>query len=412
MYLFFVVVVFIPFGCADLDTPVCVFPVCFVLRPILHHCSLFSQQSMVSAPISISTHSSGFDLSSILSTKPVWSVSELAAPSESAFQLYRRSNATPILTGLGQFDDFVHDFRRMCVSASSSSKVTDAPWGLNPMDVVEIYGRSGSGKSEMLYTIMLCCGLPTEYAGIPIGGQQVGVVVIDLDYRISVVRLLLLLDAHVRNLYERTAKEETASWTFPTASGFIESAEYDVMLSEFLERIHLVHCQTPSELLVAIRQAGKIARESSRANGSGSVTRMLLIDNLASFFWQSKCTQGAPTGSATFYDGLIDLLNRTIVQYRFCLVATKPLLFNKQVADLESDFRHREYLHAWGRMVSFRILLRHQRSSHYSARFVVAGKARKLLPANVAISESIRIGKLWPFVISNGHGICEESLSV
>jgi len=101
--------------------------------------------------------------------------------SETAEHLFKRGNTKPFPTGLRIFND-------------------ELPMGgMRPGDVVEIYGSSGTGKTEMLLSILAQCILPPMWEGIEIGGNGVGVIFFDNDQKFSIFRLMQIIENKIRN---------------------------------------------------------------------------------------------------------------------------------------------------------------------------------------------------------------------
>ena len=71
--------------------------------------------------------------------------------------------------------------------------------GMRPGDVVEIYGSSGTGKTEMLLSTLAQCILPPMWEGIEIGGNGVGVIFFDNDQKFSIFRLMQIIENKIRN---------------------------------------------------------------------------------------------------------------------------------------------------------------------------------------------------------------------
>lgn len=95
---------------------------------------------------------------------------------ESGFQLVSRFNGKPSLLHL---DDILF------------------PDGPNPGDIIQISGESGVGKSMLLMKFLTKSLLPKMYCGIQIGGLEGGVILIDTDNGVSILKLVYLMEKFI-----------------------------------------------------------------------------------------------------------------------------------------------------------------------------------------------------------------------
>lgn len=104
--------------------------------------------------------------------------------SETAEQLFKRGNTKPFPTGIPIFNE----------------ELWSMGGGMRPGDVVEIFGASGTGKTEMLLSVLAQCILPPTWEGIDIGGNGVGVIFFDNDQKFSMFRLMQVIENKVRRV--------------------------------------------------------------------------------------------------------------------------------------------------------------------------------------------------------------------
>ncbi len=108
-----------------------------------------------------------------------------------------------------------------------------------PSEVMEIQGRSGSGKTEFLYNALLACVLPREFEGIKLQGRDASVALFDLDYRFDLYRFNQRLVARVKQLL--------ASQRLDTAG--VEASGWMTALQELaFKRIYVFQCQTLTDV--------------------------------------------------------------------------------------------------------------------------------------------------------------------
>ncbi len=107
-------------------------------------------------------------------------------PNESAERLFKRANTKPFQTGLRIFESEYF-------SASGGSSR-----GLRGADVVEIYGRSGVGKTELLLQVMANSIMPNVWRKVELGGEGAGVIYFDNDLKFNILRLVEILKAKLQ----------------------------------------------------------------------------------------------------------------------------------------------------------------------------------------------------------------------
>jgi DNA-repair protein XRCC2 len=96
-------------------------------------------------------------------------------PDENAAQLMRRTRCVPLPTRVGFLDSAL---RGGALAAG---------------DVLELYGQSASGKTELVYQILLACIMPAKYNDFEFLGIGAGALVVDLDCRFNLLRFSSML---------------------------------------------------------------------------------------------------------------------------------------------------------------------------------------------------------------------------
>ena len=80
----------------------------------------------------------------------------------------------------------------LCVWVGAGRHVT-----LRAGEVLEVCGESGSGKTEVVMLAAVVGVLPRLYNGVSYGGNEGGVVLMDLDGKFDMHRFMQLLEARV-----------------------------------------------------------------------------------------------------------------------------------------------------------------------------------------------------------------------
>jgi hypothetical protein len=65
-------------------------------------------------------------------------------------------------------------------------------------DVLELYGASGSAKTELVYQCVVACVVPASWDGFTLSGQSQACLIIDCDCRFNVPRLRELVCLRLR----------------------------------------------------------------------------------------------------------------------------------------------------------------------------------------------------------------------
>ncbi|CAB1111787.1 unnamed protein product [Ectocarpus sp. CCAP 1310/34] len=266
---------------------------------------------------------------------------------ETALELFRRAHHKPLLTGLAFFDEVP--------AGSGSSKTKDK--GVGRGDVVELYGPSGSGKSEVLINVVARCVMPAW-----LGGEERPAVFFDNDGRLSILRLEQLLKGKISN--NTTFQVKSASGGVGGGGGTIHASpsrlqqlqsDLEDVLIGCLRRLRVVRPAGLFELLAAI----EVLRFEL-----GHRPAVVVVDGMGSFFWQDKMAQSCG-GEAVSMQGIVaKALVRLTMERPVVLFAAKN---GKDLGDAATE--HREYLpQIWQRAVTFRVLLQRRQKRPPSPR--------------------------------------------
>ena len=143
---------------------------------------------------------------------------------------------------------------------------------LQPGDVVEIQGPPASGKTHLVYQIMISCVLPqsTRYSG---WGKAA--VVYDTDGTFQLSRLKELL--HARLSGSHGIAEDQAS-----------SSTIDELEVGCLGRIFVFRPTSSAQLAAAILTLGDVHANNARL--AHQEIGLVVVDSLSSFYWQDRFT--------------------------------------------------------------------------------------------------------------------------
>jgi energy-coupling factor transporter ATP-binding protein EcfA2 len=83
-------------------------------------------------------------------------------------------------------------------------------------EVLEVCGESGSGKTEVVMMAAVVAVLPRQYDGVSYGGNEGGVVVMDLDGKFNMHRFMQLLHARLTATHAAICRERRSVPLLPT----------------------------------------------------------------------------------------------------------------------------------------------------------------------------------------------------
>ncbi|XP_048030643.1 DNA repair protein XRCC2 [Megalobrama amblycephala] len=135
-------------------------------------------------------------------------------------------------------------------------------------DVVEFHGMEGTGKTETLYHMIICCIMPMQN-----GGLEVGVVFIDTDYHFDMLRLVSALEGRLaEDLKEGDCSEN----------------EPEERVRSCLRRLSVVHCNSSVQLLLTLHYL-------ENTFSSQPSLGLLVIDSISAFYWVDRFNGGEST---------------------------------------------------------------------------------------------------------------------
>ena len=122
---------------------------------------------------------------------------------------------------------------------------------LGPASLLELYGRSCTGKSAFLHHYALHCCLPPS-----LGGEGLRCVLIDCDGRWRAERMAELVDFACR--HRARGEGETG------ADGEEQGRALEQLKREVLERVRVIRAYSPVELMAALKVVERLCEADSR----------------------------------------------------------------------------------------------------------------------------------------------------
>jgi DNA-repair protein XRCC2 len=222
----------------------------------------------------------------------------------------------------------------------SSGESGRAVRGLAPGNVIEVYGESGSGKSELLLHVLMRTILPQAA-----GGQESGVVIFDNDMSLDILKLARRLGAALQAAAAAAAAEGTGGsrGTVGAAAGAgggaagagsgqqphpphpphvvpapLDDDALEAAVVECLRRVHVYRCRSSLECLVTLHAVREVLVHDPVP------VRALLFDSLAAFHFQDKAIEDQ--GGRMMRMHLARTVSSLVADHRLLVLGAKPAL--------------------------------------------------------------------------------------
>eukprot|EP01133_Synstelium_polycarpum_P018239 gene18239-21823_t len=220
----------------------------------------------------------------------------------------------------------------------------------NEGGVVEIYGASGTGKSECCLHIVAVSVMPKVWQSIAFGGNEIGVVYFDNDYKFDVYRFHRIVRANGTLDYN---SEEV----------------YEAFFAESMKRLHVIRCRDSIQFLVTLKNLHLLIKSVGKEVRAGNPCReiqMMVIDSVTAYYWLDKNGEAI---SARSHLPWVDCIAQIIAQYNLTVIGVKQALFatatnnnNNNNRDKDQppvvDSKHSYFISpSWNRLVRYRMTL-------------------------------------------------------
>ncbi|XP_071491195.1 DNA repair protein XRCC2-like [Diadema antillarum] len=252
-----------------------------------------------------------------------------------------------------------------------------------PGDVVEVYGGSGAGKTELLLNVTATCILPPSWEGINIGGIGTSVVFLDTEQQFSMVRLFTIMESRVNEAlahrsegtpdkgndqlgcsdnqfahtdHDREERKGNTKKCGHNASDVRDDQreqhishnlegnskqslfspseeEVESFLKSCLKKLYIVKIVTSDQLIITLHSL-----ESLLANQCG--ISVVLVDTISAFHWLDKMSGGdSVLHQGTNQKLAFTALSRLLKDYHLVAFAAKAALVTKR-AQSDPDAEH------------------------------------------------------------------------
>ena len=219
------------------------------------------------------------------------------------------------------------------------------PGGLQPGDVVEVWGDTNCGKSMLTLTLIASALLPTEWSGIVLGGCSTGVTLIDCDHHFSIFQLVSLMYKKVKTKLKQAKdalKEHKLGKTtdMTLISNIKEITELlrsdktslkikiEEMVQGCLKSLYYIKCMESLQFPIVLASMDEHLAKTSDVS-------LVVVDSLSAFCWYDWIYRGGGKFFEVkkYYDKVFSVLVANIKKYKVVLLAVKHALFLKPLEE-------------------------------------------------------------------------------
>ncbi|KKA23260.1 hypothetical protein T310_2685 [Rasamsonia emersonii CBS 393.64] len=154
------------------------------------------------------------------------------------------------------------------------------------LPVLEISSpSSGAGKTQLLYYLAAIAVLPPAYRGIPLGGREAAIVLLDSDGRFDADRLWEVAAGIVQQKVKRTAADRPEKSGKPEEE---EDADLTSLLHNALQHVHVFRPQSSSALLSTLQTLDGYLFDLNRHVSAARPLHAIMLDSASAFYWQDR----------------------------------------------------------------------------------------------------------------------------
>ncbi|EPQ60706.1 hypothetical protein GLOTRDRAFT_31785, partial [Gloeophyllum trabeum ATCC 11539] len=148
---------------------------------------------------------------------------------------------------------------------------------LNRGDAIEIQGSAGSGKSHLLYHLLITCLIPILHSGVELGGWGKAAILFDADDTFDILRLRQLMVSRIARTL--TGQASTAP---PLSDTTVRSAEE--VADPCLHNLHIFKPTSSLQLAASILHLPAYHAKHMQDSEIG----LVVIDSLSAFYWLDR----------------------------------------------------------------------------------------------------------------------------
>ncbi|GFQ89626.1 rad51 domain-containing protein [Trichonephila clavata] len=203
---------------------------------------------------------------------------------------------------------------------------------LSTQDIVEISGGPGSGKTELLYHLIICCILPEiPWRDIQLVGLNKRVTFIDNDLHFNLFRLIKILEKRIR--FQLSLENCTVS-----------RSEMSSFIDDRLKLLDIYKCSNCDEFINILRYIEIVPNQKI----------LLIVDGVTSFYWSSKLRMAHPSSKIPDVFSIITSLVKNISKS-----CSLPVIVTKRKLVQSSNYDRTMLPAAWRNTITKQLELVH-----------------------------------------------------
>jgi hypothetical protein len=172
---------------------------------------------------------------------------------------------------------------------TTSDLESSRPQNVRKCPVVEISSpSSGAGKTQLLYYIIALSILPESFQGIPLGGSNAAVVVLDTDMRFDVHRLAKVTGAIVNRKANQVKQVPVADTEKAMEDVIMQDGDYGHLIRDILQHVHIFRPQSSSALLSTVQSLSAYLLDLQQHVSATRMLHSIILDSASAFFWQDR----------------------------------------------------------------------------------------------------------------------------
>jgi DNA-repair protein XRCC2 len=200
--------------------------------------------------------------------------------------------------------------------------------------VIEIQGPASSGKTHLLYHLIITCITPLARPPITLGGWGQAAVVFDTDGTFNVHRLQQLLVSRLSRLASRSGDT------------LLEASEIEEIAMRALGKLHIFHPTSSIQLAATLLHLPAFHASNLRDSDIG----LLAIDSISSFHWPDRFTveqmRVAPNSTAGAHVNFVSPLQHVLTAVQKFRLSHGPVVVftNWGLNTLPNDSLYKQHL--------------------------------------------------------------------
>ncbi|KYQ90131.1 AAA ATPase domain-containing protein [Tieghemostelium lacteum] len=264
-----------------------------------------------------------------------------------AQQLFYKREKKQILTGISDVDQYIKEKSQFIQNGG----------------VIEIYGSSGSGKSETVLQILIHSILPFD-----MGGSEIGVIFFDNDYKFDIFRLKDLMYKKYKQHFQNNNNNNNNN---NSEGNCDDDKEFNEFFKKCIGRLHLLRCKDSFQFLVTLKSTSQLIKNiANHSDETNKEVYLMIIDSISAFYWLDQKGEALNVRPNLIW---IDCIRKLISEFSLLVIATKQAIFSSSSQQQQQNTHHhnnqnippatphKEFLgNEWSKLVKYRKCLIHK----------------------------------------------------